>query len=147
MTLPPPSDPVVDVDLSGVREVLVRHGVQVAWLFGSRAEGTARAGSDVDMGVLLPEGASWLAGEEVASALRSILPVDVDVVDLRTASLELQAKVVQTGRLLHSTDEVRRVRFVTDTRSRWFDFAPFQRRLAEAYLARVADRGFQHGRP
>ncbi|CAN5227607.1 hypothetical protein BH23ACT9_BH23ACT9_27700 [soil metagenome] len=136
-----------DIDLSAVAAVLERHGVAVAWLFGSRSEGTARPDSDVDIAVLLPADASWLAGERIASALRTVLTgVAVDVVDLRSASLELRARVVQTGRLLFSADEALRVRFVSETRSRWFDFAPFQRRLTDAYLRRVADRGFDRGR-
>lgn len=134
------------LDLTGARKVFDAHRVEVAWLFGSWVTGAVRPGSDVDVAVLLPDDAGWLAGEAVASDLRARLGVDVDVVDLRTARLELQATVVQSGRLLHSTDERRRVRFTTEVRSRWFDFAPFQRRLTAAYLAGVADRGFARGR-
>lgn len=141
--LPPQVD---DLDLSGVGAVLDAHGVLAGWLFGSRAEGTARTGSDVDIGVLLPEGAGWLAGEEIASALRRVLPLAVDVVDLRTASLELRAKVVQTGRLVCSTDEAARVRFVTETWSQWQDFGPWQRELSNAFLHRVARDGLRRGR-
>lgn len=135
------------LDLTAGVAVLARRGVPVAWLFGSRADGSARPESDADVAVLPADDAGWLVGQQVASDLQVLWGVPVDVVDLRTASLELRARVVQTGRLIHSADEPLRVGFTVDTRSRWFDFAPFQRRLTAAYLQRVANRGFSRGRP
>jgi predicted nucleotidyltransferase len=69
-------------------------------LFGSRAEGTDTADSDLDLAVLLPRPADpvplWEAGEAVARRLG----VDVDLVDLRRASTVMQFQIITTGRRL-----------------------------------------------
>lgn len=70
------------------------------WLFGSRARGQEDAASDLDLAVLLPERSDpvrlWEAGEEIARDLG----MDVDLVDLRSASTVMQYQIVTTGRLL-----------------------------------------------
>lgn len=66
---------------------------------------------------------------------------DVDLVVLDEAPLELRGHVVQTGRVIHSQDEARRVGFEVRTRSEYFDYLPTLRELEHAYLARIADRG------
>lgn len=78
--------------------------VQAVTLFGSRAEGADNPGSDLDLAVLLPRRADpvevWEAGEAIARRL----DVDVDLVDLRTASTVLQFQIVTTGRRLFTRD-------------------------------------------
>lgn len=130
-----------DPDLS---QAFVGHGVAVAYLFGSRAEGTATAASDVDVAVLFA-GDAVEADRTVrlAAAVSAVLDCPTDVVDLSVADLELRARVVQRGRLLHSDDEPRRVRFEVDTRSRWFDFEPVLRETTASYLRRVATAGLR----
>ncbi len=49
------------VELKGI---FVKHGVVLACLFGSQAEGTARPSSDVDIAVLLPGGTTRLNWRE-----------------------------------------------------------------------------------
>lgn len=69
-------------------------------LFGSRAAGTNGPDSDLDLAVLLPKPADpvwlWEAGEAIARQLN----VDVDLVDLRTASTVMQFQIITTGRRL-----------------------------------------------
>lgn len=87
-----------DEIIAAVRAVLPE--VQAVTLFGSRADGSAREDSDLDIEVLLPGRADpvrlWEAGEAIAR----ILGVDVDVIDLRAASTVMQFQVVTTGRRL-----------------------------------------------
>lgn len=122
-------------------DVLRPHDVAAAWLFGSRVDGTARENSDHDLAVLLGHTPTLreLGGLQVA--VERIVGTKVDIVELDRAPLELRAAVVQRGRLLFSDDEPRRVRFATDTLSRWFDFRPVVEELTAAYLHRVATRG------
>jgi predicted nucleotidyltransferase len=73
---------------------------QALIMFGSRADGAGTAGSDLDLAVLLPAPADpvrlWEAGEDIARRLG----VDVDLVDLRTASTVMQFQIITTGRRL-----------------------------------------------
>src|SRR5919206_20910 len=102
----------MEPDLSGV---FAAHDVAVAYLFGSRAEGTAGPGSDHDVAVLFSSADPPLdATVRLASALAPVLGTRVDVVDLDRVGLELRGRVAERGRLLWSADEVRRVRFEVD---------------------------------
>jgi uncharacterized protein len=89
--------------------VFAAHGVAVAYLFGSRAEGSARPDSDHDVAVLFtdPEPA-FDATVRLGAALEAELGTPVDVVDLDRAELELRGRVAEQGRLLYSADEPRR---------------------------------------
>lgn len=88
--------------VTAVREVLP--AAQSVTVFGSRADGSARADSDLDLAVLLPGRADvvglWEAGEEIARRLN----VDVDLIDLRAASTVMQHQIVTTGRRLFAAD-------------------------------------------
>jgi len=132
------------VELPDLSEVFPAHGVAVAYLFGSRAEGTARLASDHDIAVLFdgPEPALD-ATVRLAADLAGVLGTDVDVVDLDHAELELRGRVAERGRLLHSADEARRVRFEVDARLRWIEFRPVVAETTRAYLRRVAVEGLR----
>ena len=79
----------------------------------------------------------------LAADLARILGTEVDVVDLDRAELELRGHVAETGRLLYSADESRRVRFEVDARMRWIEFRPVVRETTRAYLRRVAAEGLR----
>lgn len=131
-------------DSEGVRSALRQAGVAVAWLFGSRAVGAARADSDVDLAVLVAPDRSSLTLRELAELtqlLEGMLAAPVDIVDFDTAPLELQASIVTTGQVLHSDDEPLRVRTVVITQSRWEDVRPALRTMDQAYLQAIAERG------
>lgn len=134
-----------DVESTEELRVALRSArVAVAWLFGSRAVGAARRGSDIDVAVLTADDAPPLALLDLAEltrVLEELLAAPVDLIDFRRAPLELQAGIVTTGRLLHSDDEALRVRTVVTTQSRWEDVRPALRTMDRAYLAAVAERG------
>ena len=132
------------VELPDLSEVFAAHGVAVAYLFGSRAEGTARPASDHDVAVLFtgPEPALD-ATVRLSAALSAVLGTDVDVVDLDRAELELRGHVAERGRLLYSADEPRRVRFEVDSRLRWIEFRPVVAETTRAFLRRVAAEGLR----
>lgn len=130
-----------DLDLDAV---LARHDVAVAYLFGSRADGTARSGSDTDVAVLFvrPDPA-WDATVRLGVDLARVLDTDVDIVDLDRTTIELRGRVAESGTLIHSTDEARRVRFEVDARLRWIEFRPVLRETTRSYLRRVAAEGLR----
>lgn len=79
--------------------------------FGSQAQGTARPGSDVDLGVLAQAPIPAMRVFELAQELALHLHRDVDLVDLRTASTVMRMQVISTGTCLNALNEPARREF------------------------------------
>jgi uncharacterized protein len=73
---------------------------QALYVFGSAAEGRLRADSDLDIAVLGPTPVESLRLFELAQSLTGIAGREVDLVDLRSVPLTLQAQIVGRGRRL-----------------------------------------------
>jgi predicted nucleotidyltransferase len=112
-----------------------RKDVRVALLFGSRARGRARPGSDADVAVE-GRGLNPLA---LAADLSEAAGVEVDVVDLSRAGYPLLNAVLRDGILLHEGERGAaaswRTRAIlqTETDRPWFE------RMRDAYLKRLAE--------
>lgn len=122
-------------------------GVAAVWVFGSQATGRSHPGSDTDVAVLLVEGAARLGlldrGRMADILAGELGVVDVDLVVLEEAPLELRAAVVVEGRLVARLDDPRRVGFQVEVLSRWGDVAEAVRAQDRAYLSRVAREGLR----
>lgn len=134
------------MEISGaIAERLSAQRAAALWLFGSRARGDHRPGSDADVALLLQRAApvpGLMEQAALTGALEDALGVAaVDLIVLDTAPLTLRGRVLVEGRLLWSADDVRRVRFTVDTLSRYFDLLPSVREQDRAYIAAVAERG------
>lgn len=81
-------------ELAIVQNILLQHVPEhVVWVFGSRARGTAKAHSDLDL-VLRGATLSLATQAALADAFdESLLPFKVDVVDWASASPEFQALI------------------------------------------------------
>jgi predicted nucleotidyltransferase len=102
-------------------------GLVCAYLFGSRARGTAGPHSDVDVGVLFEEDPPpTLAGLplELEAELESRLGLPVQVIALNQAPADLVHRVLRDGRLVLETDRSRRIRFEVRRRNEFFDLQP-----------------------
>lgn len=104
--------------------------VRAAWLFGSRARGTARATSDVDVAVLfgpIPDRAehAWDLEARLSAAVR----LEVQVVVADTAPADLFHRVLRDGRLLVDRDPAGRIRFEVRKRNEYFDMTPIWRAI------------------
>lgn len=130
-----------DIDPEQLQDLFSDHDVAFAYLFGSRAEAAATPRSDHDVAVMFHGGPTLRQVGRLQESLVRLVGTSVDLVELDRATLELRARVIQTGTLLFSDDEKRRVAFETHTRSRWFDYRPTMDELTRAYLHRVATRG------
>jgi len=79
--------------------------VEGIYVFGSTAKGMARPGSDIDLAVLscttLPVMDVWL----LAQALARDAGMDVDLIDLRSASAVMRMQVITEGQRLICTDD------------------------------------------
>lgn len=133
---------VVDETLVGsLRAALEREpDVVFGYLFGSHANGTATALSDVDVAVYLRPG-SPVDARGVMVRLPIPRDTHVDVVILNTAPLTLAYETLK-GRLLLSRDEDARVDFETSLTHRYLDRAYYMRRHLEAFAERMLERGY-----
>lgn len=124
------TDPTVDEPLTDrLKEHFRGHpdGLVAVYLYGSRARGTERAGSDVDLGLLFAEeprevigGPRFQVEERVEKALR--LPVQT--VTLNTAPPDLVHRVLRDGVLVLEADRSARIRFEIAARNQYFDLLP-----------------------
>lgn len=106
-------------------------GVDAAYLFGSRARGTAREGSDVDVGILFSPQVirAWPLPElSIQAALESRSPLTFDVVSIADAPVDLVHRILRDGRLVYDGSRRRRIVFEVRARNEFFDIEPILRR-------------------
>ena len=102
--------------------------VAAAYLFGSIARNAARPDSDLDIAVLLSGTAQTaLVGPLTTfrGALERRFRREVDVLDLRTAAVDVRHRVLREGILLLDRDPAERIRFEVQTRNEYFDLVPY----------------------
>ncbi len=115
--------------------------VRLAYLFGSRASGSARATSDLDVAVLVDEQLADDPGE-IKSTLRRLVgelsgeisSTLLDIVLLNNAPILLCHRVLRDGLMLYARDEVERIQFAFHTIR---DFCDMEPRLTEHRSQRI----------
>jgi uncharacterized protein len=135
---------------AAVREVVeAQPAVAAASIFGSQARGTARPDSDLDLAVLVREGA-----EVDRRRLQSRLAADlahlaaggrVDVVFLDEAGPVLRQRVLQQGRLVLCRDEAAWKRLRIETLREYEDTAWMRRFHREAQRRRLLEGASAEG--
>jgi predicted nucleotidyltransferase len=119
--------------------VLEAHGeVELALLFGSRARGEARPGSDIDVAVV--GGAIDTIG--LAIELTDALGIQVDVVDLSSdPPFALLLAVLEDGVRIHEGRPGAYGRLLSHSLMVLETDLPAYRAMQRAFVQRVADRG------
>ncbi|MEM9302358.1 MAG: nucleotidyltransferase domain-containing protein [Pseudomonadota bacterium] len=116
-------------------DVLVSHfaedrEVVAVYLYGSVAKGNARAGSDVDVGVLYraPPPRTLLGQPfEDQDSLTGRLERPVQLVVMNDASPDLVHRILRDGMLILETDRRLRVAFEVQVRNAYYDLLPVLR--------------------
>lgn len=127
-----------------LRQIFTAHSVDLAYLFGSQAEGKAGPLSDVDIAVLLGaqvEREQWFQMQlDLIGALMGLFHRDdVDVVILNEATPVLAHEVVQSGRVIYEADPGTRVDFEIAALRRYVDTEPLRRLQNRRLLERVEE--------
>ncbi|MGL4744288.1 MAG: nucleotidyltransferase family protein [Dermatophilaceae bacterium] len=88
-----PTGRLVSAHRVQLREVLRRHGIRSAGVFGSVARGEDHEGSDVDLLVDFPPGIGLFAIAGIQAELEDILGVEVDLVSQSSLKDSVRARV------------------------------------------------------
>jgi uncharacterized protein len=123
-------------------------GVVAAYLFGSRARGTARRGSDIDVAVWLDPRLGPRERLDRQLALAADLEGragDVDVVVLNDAPPLLRHRVLRDGIVILDREPVLHVRLRTDALIEFLDTEPLRVAVDAGQRRRLAEDSF--GRP
>jgi predicted nucleotidyltransferase len=132
----------VDELLTPLKGILQgRADIRLALLFGSRARGTARPESDVDVAVEAP-GVDLLDLSTELSAARN---KEVQVVDLQAAGHTLLKALLRESVVLHQGRPGAAAQWRTGALTRVELDAPFHERMNQAFLRRLATRGLGYG--
>lgn len=118
-----------------------RFGLDALWLFGSEAQGRARADSDVDLAVLFRDRPSALELLDAKADLVQALDRQVDLVDLQRASPILAMQVLKGGQLLVDHNPTRRISFVAHVPGRYEDIQRIRRPAQQAMFRRLLHGG------
>ena len=110
-------------------------------VFGSVARGDATPWSDVDLGVLATEPVALGERLGLMADAATILGRDVDVVDLRTASLPLCGMAIREGRALVVADREAFADFSAATTIAWLDYERLYRHGVALELEHLRARG------
>jgi predicted nucleotidyltransferase len=119
-------------------------GVAALYVFGSRANGTAAAASDLDVAVLAERPLGLAALVDPQQRFQDVAALRVDVVDLRTAEALLALDAVRGDRV-YCRDEKIADEFELFVLCRAGDLEPFERerrrQLATTPMASTPARG------
>lgn len=128
----------IDSRVQEAAQVLDRlSGLATLWVFGSRAKGTARSDSDLDLAALFDRPLQPAELADIAADLSVAIGLPVDLVDLDRASPILAHQVLKYGRLLVDRDPARRRRFFVRHVSVYDDLKILRREAEKALLERV----------
>ena len=119
------------------RALAAHHEVDLAIFFGSRARGDGRADSDVDVAVRGGE----IDAAALAAELSSVVGHEVDVVPLGDAGIPLLQRLIAEGITVHEREPGVAAAWRTATLLALEIDGPWYRRMADAFLARVAETG------
>ena len=116
--------------------------LRLAVIFGSVARGTARADSDVDIGIVPVDIDLSLHDEtRLQLSLEAALGRPVDLVRLDRASSLLLGECARDGKLLFEAKPGDFVIFRARATGEWLEFAPAYRRAAERFRQRLIQIG------
>ena len=146
------SDNLVDTLQQCLPQIVEDMPVLLVYLHGSAARGEMTPSSDVDIAIVSDEKISphqrlRIMLDVSAELSRQTGIAEADGRVINDAPLVFRGRVACEGILLYARDKAQQIEFETRTRDEYFDYLPFYRRLQDAFLKNVRERGLLYGRP
>jgi len=104
------------------------------WLFGSQADGTATAQSDIDLGVLFAREVTLDEHLTLEATIDEILQSgDFDLVDAQRVDLRMKHRII-SGKLLYARDAIRVSDFIEQVLRLYPDYYYYWQRFNKDYF-------------
>ena len=128
--------------LKKVEKGLNRLNVGIVYIFGSTAQGIAKRGSDIDIGIVFTDSGvncrSLKVYEELYKLFSNIYRnKETDIVFLQDAHISLQLDVVKHGRVAYQISPEFRANYEEKIILQYCDFEPILRDFDKAILERI----------
>lgn len=114
------------------------------YIFGSYADNTANRESDIDIAFLSFEKIGAVEKWKIQEELASLLDIDVDLVDLKDATVVLRAEVVENGKLIFSADKYQVDYFEMTTYSMYADLNETRADIINDYMEKYGRDSIQY---
>ncbi|SHI72542.1 Predicted nucleotidyltransferase [Tangfeifania diversioriginum] len=108
-------------------------GLLGIYIFGSFAENRLTPDSDIDIAFLTWEKISTVEKWKIQEELASLLDIDIDLVDLKDASVVLRAEVVENGERIYTENEYECDNFEVTTYSMYADLNETRKDILNEY--------------
>ncbi|MDI6731634.1 MAG: nucleotidyltransferase domain-containing protein [Candidatus Margulisbacteria bacterium] len=131
-----------------IKDILQKHPVEIAYLYGSFAEGTPRPWSDIDVALIVDDSNTRQSNLDLEMTISKEIDAvgivekhESDVRIINQAPLNYKIQIVQNGKLIYSKNERRRVEFETTVRDEYFDFLPKREEFRKALFSGIKKGG------
>jgi len=108
-------------------------GVFAIYIYGSYATNSANAESDIDIAFLTEEKITPVEKWKIQEALAAKMDKNIDLVDLKDASVVLKKEVVEKGKLIYSSDKYKTEYFEMTTISMYLDLNETRKHILNDY--------------
>ena len=125
-----------------VEKELNRLNVGIVYIFGSTAQGIAKRGSDIDIGIVFTDSGvncrSFKVYEELYKLFSNVYRnKETDIVFLQDAHISLQLDAVKHGRVAYQISPEFRANYEEKIILQYCDFEPILRDFDKAILERI----------
>lgn len=113
------------------------------YLFGSYSAAKQNSRSDLDLAIYFKK-PDKISLTELNYELSKLLNIDkIDIVVLNKASIIMQFRIIQRGKLIYCKDDITRIRYEAKIMSFYYDRQYYYNRHIKENLKRIAQQGLE----
>ncbi|MHB8204848.1 MAG: type VII toxin-antitoxin system MntA family adenylyltransferase antitoxin [Desulfomonilaceae bacterium] len=127
-------------ELSALDSVFQKYPeIQAVYLFGSVATGKAKAGSDLDIGIVPKTPSLHERKLDILTDLARLGFCEVDLVFLDVEDIVLRFEIVKHNKVIYQTSDFEKGEYYSRILRQYFDFLPYLKVQREALKRRILD--------
>ncbi|WAM33941.1 type VII toxin-antitoxin system MntA family adenylyltransferase antitoxin [Caldicellulosiruptor morganii] len=135
---------VINLAKEFVEKINKEYAIKFAYLFGSFAKGTFNNMSDIDIAVMFEKDIPELEDAVLRGFLmeegKALFKRDVDIVNLKNASIFLKYSIIKDGIILKDHEE--RISFEASVLREYFDFSYYSEIYNQKILESIKNKEF-----